>query len=111
MAMAKYPLEWGWDQSDAPSSSTASDWKPKPTLLSGADPESIGDDAKIELAAAGDLRCQGVCNQGGSWGKTGMYSIRGRNLCSECAVKEIGAENLPADEQVRILRPFILMPR
>ena len=37
--MTKYPLEWGWEQSDTPTSSTASDWKPKPTLLSG-EPET-----------------------------------------------------------------------
>lgn len=102
--MTKYPLEWGWDQPDTSKSSTASDWKPKATLLGGHD-------SNIEVAAAGDLKCEGVCREGGSWGTTAAYGIGNKKLCRNCAVKQIGVENLPGAEQNEILRPFELPGR
>jgi hypothetical protein len=100
--MTKYPLEWGWDQPETSKSSSSSDWKPKPTLLGNR-----GDD--IDVAAAGDLKCEGGdCGQGGSWGTTGMYEVAGKILCENCAAKAKRAEDLPSDERVRILRPHLL---
>ena len=83
--MTKYPLEWGWHTN----SSTASDWKPKPTMLSGS----------TELAAAGDLKCQGVCSGGGTYGTTGAYDIGGKPMCRNCAVKILKIEDLPGSIQ------------
>jgi RHS repeat-associated protein len=68
----------------------------------------------IQLAAAGDLQCQGFssgCQNGGSSGTTAMYGISGRNLCPDCAVKMLGIEDEPAAEKVIILRPFLLPGR
>jgi hypothetical protein len=65
----------------------------------------------IELAAAGDLKCQGHaggCQTGGSWGTTGMYSIGGRTLCPNCAIRMLGGENETADEKLKMLSPFTI---
>jgi hypothetical protein len=102
--MTKYPLEWGWDTPEASKSSTSSEWKPKPTLIGGH-----SDDIKV--AAAGDLKCEGVCSQGGSWGTTAMYEIGRRYLCRNCGVKEIGVENLSGAEQDEHLAPFEIKER
>jgi hypothetical protein len=100
--MTKYPLEWGWDQPETSKASVADAPKPKSTLLGGRD----GD---IDIAAAGDLKCEGPpCKLGGSWGTTGMYRYKGKILCHQCAVKERGIEDLPGGEQIRILRPYLL---
>jgi RHS repeat-associated protein len=75
-------------------------------------PQGCG--GNIQLAAAGDLRCQGFsggCQSGGSFGTTAMYGVSGRNLCAACAVKILGIENEPASEKVIILRPFLLPGR
>ena len=64
-----------------------------------------------ELAAAGDLPCQGFsggCQSGGDWGTTAVYSVSGRGLCANCAVKSLGIQDMPAGEKAIILRPFIL---
>lgn len=106
--MTKYPLEWGWDQSDASNPSTASEWKPKPTLLSGADPATLGRDDNIELAAAGDLKCQTICQSGGSFGTTGAYNVENKTMCRSCAVKTLKLEGLPGSEQNKFLAPHEL---
>ena len=64
-----------------------------------------------DLAAAGDLRCQGVCRNGGSYGTTAMYGVRNQNLCANCAVKRLGIEDEPETEKIRVLRPFLLPGR
>jgi hypothetical protein len=98
--MTKYPLEWGWDQLNNEKSSTGSEWKPKPTLLGGHD----GD---VDVAAVGDLKCQGgYCSQGGSYGTTATHQINGNNLCRSCAVKWYGLEGLSGSEQDRFLKKF-----
>jgi hypothetical protein len=40
-----------------------------------------------------------------------MYEMEGRILCPERAVKAAGAQDLPADEKVRILEPYLLKPK
>ena len=63
----------------------------------------------IVLAAGGDLKCVGShCASGGDRGKTGAYFIRGRILCSNCAVKELGIQDEPGGVRIEILRPFEL---
>jgi RHS repeat-associated protein len=67
--------------------------------------------AGVQLVAAGDLPCQGFsggCQNGGTYGTTGMYIVSGRVLCVECAVKMLGIEGLPAAEKTQILRNFLL---
>ncbi len=93
--MTKNILEWGW-RTSAPNSS-ASDWTPAPTLLGGRDPN-------IDVAAAGDLKCQGACGQGGSYGTTGAYSVNGKPVCRNCAVKILKIENLPGAQQNELLK-------
>ena len=97
----EYPLEWGWHTSSEPNTSTASDWKPQPTLL-GRKPE---EGSKVDIAATGDLRCE-VCPRGGSWGTTATYEIYGRKMCRDCAVKELGIGDQPGAEQIRHLELF-----
>ena len=41
----------------------------------------------VEPAAAGDLKCQGVCSLGGDRGMTGAYREGRDNLCAKCLVK------------------------
>ncbi|HEX5327004.1 MAG TPA: hypothetical protein VFW75_10090 [Acetobacteraceae bacterium] len=65
----------------------------------------------VQLAAAGDLTCEGVpggCQSGGSWGTTAMYGISGRKLCSDCASKLLGVTDEPATDRTIILMPFLL---
>ena len=89
--MTKNILEWDWHTS-APNSSAASDWTPAPTLLGGRDPN-------IDIAAAGDLKCQGVCAEGGSYGTTGAYSVGDKPLFRNWSVKILKIENLPGAQQ------------
>ena len=111
MSTSAYPLEWGWHTDPKANTSSASEWKPKPTLIGGTTSSAAADGDGTKVAAWGDLKCQGVCSQGGSRGTTAMYHMEERNLCANCAVKAAGAENLPSDEQVRILQPFLLRPK
>lgn len=99
--MTKNILEWGWHTS-IPTSSPASDWKPAPTLLGGRD---------TEIAANGDLRCEGICSRGGSWGTTGAYNVDDTILCRNCAVKTLKIENLPGGQQNLILRRYELQAK
>ncbi|MGV3576159.1 MAG: hypothetical protein ACO1O4_13620 [Devosia sp.] len=51
-------------------------------------------------------RCDGFssgCQNGGSFGTTGMYSIFGQNLCRHCAIKFLGLEGLPHLEQLETI--------
>jgi hypothetical protein len=107
--MTKYPLEWGWDQPNNEKSSTSTEWKPKPTLLGSHD----GD---VDIAAVGDLRCDGIpggggCANKGDRGSTAMYGFDAGKMCAKCAVRYIGAEDLPSSEQTEMLRPFLLPGR
>lgn len=69
--------------------------------------EWTGDGGEVEVAAAGDQKCQ-TCPSGGSYGTTGMFRMEGKIRCRDCAIKAAGAQDLPADEQIRILEPFLL---
>jgi hypothetical protein len=107
--MTNYPLNWGWDQPDNSKASSSSDGKPKPTLLGGHD----GD---VNVAAAGDLRCEGIrggsgCSSGGTHGSSAPYSVEGRNLCETCAIRAIGAGGLPGGEKSEMLQPFLIRGR
>jgi HK97 family phage portal protein len=70
-----------------------------------------GGDGDFQVAAAGDLKCDGFpsgCQNGSSFGSTAMYRIFGRNLCRDCAVKSMGLEDESHSEQTRILRPRLI---
>jgi hypothetical protein len=65
--------EWIWRQTFKSNSSPTSDWKPAATIMGGGNLATIlpprgipGKDGNIDLAAAGDLKCQ-TCASGGSW--------------------------------------------
>jgi len=67
------------------------------------------DPSNIQVAAARGLPCDGFsggCQSGGSYGTNAMYRIRGRNLCRNCAVKMLGIEDEPSNEQILTLDPF-----
>ncbi len=71
-------------------------------------------DQTVQIAAVGDLKCDGFfggCGSGGSAGTTGMFLLSGRILCWNCAVKMAGASNETAAEKTRLLQPFVLKPR
>ncbi|HUA52206.1 MAG TPA: hypothetical protein VMB81_08575 [Candidatus Sulfotelmatobacter sp.] len=70
-----------------------------------------GQSDETQVAAGGDLMCQGVCSMGGTYGTTGMYTIGGRVLCPDCAAKAAGVADEPAAEKVRVLTPFLLQRR
>lgn len=62
----------------------------------------------VEPVAAGDLRCQGYCSQGGDRGTTGAYRQGGDVLCAKCLVKRLGYENMPSSELPKLLEPWTL---
>jgi hypothetical protein len=64
--------------------------------------------APVDIAAAGDLKCQGVCRSGGNYGTTGMFSVGGKTLCEACAVKKLGIENESPEERLYILMRYLL---
>lgn len=98
--MSTYPLEWGWHTAPTSNTSSASEWKPKPTILGGAG---------RDLAAAGDRRCQGpYCTQEGAYGATGHYEIGGTIMCRDCAVKVKKIDLLPGKLQDDVLRKLEL---
>ncbi len=69
--------------------------------------EWTGDGGEVEVAAAGDQKCQ-TCSSGGSYGATGMFRMEGKIRCWDCAIKAAGAQDLPADEKIKILEPYLL---
>jgi hypothetical protein len=98
--MTKNILEWGWHTSTPTSSSSTSDWKPATTLL-GRTEDSV------DIAAAGDLRCVGgSCASGGDYGATAAYRVNNTPLCRKCAVRRLGIEDEPSNEQYETLRNF-----
>lgn len=57
------------------------------------------------------IACQGFpagCQSGGSYGTTALYSINGKPLCRDCAVKILGIGGLPGPEQQDFLKPFLI---
>jgi hypothetical protein len=52
-------------------------------------------------------RCEGPsCQNGGSFGTSGMFNVQGRKLCWDCAIKRLGLQGLPTDEQLKTIRDF-----
>ena len=101
--MSKYPLEWGWhDQLEATKTSATDN--PRETLLGRRRRE----DGDTDVAAWGDRLC---VNHPKKSGQTGAYEIRGLIFCRNCAVKKLGFENLPSDEQTEAIRPYCLEPK
>ncbi|WP_043289336.1 RHS repeat-associated core domain-containing protein, partial [Paraburkholderia oxyphila] len=71
---------------------------------------SAGNQAAVQVAAAGDLKCQGFsagCQNGGSYGSTGAYKVNGLILCTSCAVKMLGVENESPAEKAITLELYI----
>ena len=104
--MSTHPLEWGWHTDSTSNFSSTSEWKPKPTLIGGSEPNS-------DTQQLAQLKCEGMtgssgCQFGGSYGTSAVYYQNGRKQCFDCAVKERAIEGLPGDEQVRILRPHLI---
>jgi RHS repeat-associated protein len=66
--------------------------------------------APVQLAAGG-FECQGLgssgCQSGGNFGTTGMYQGGRRILCQQCIIEYTGVKQLPADEQLQIITPFL----
>jgi hypothetical protein len=74
-----------------------------------ANESRVSDPSNIQVAADRGLPCDGFsggCQSGGSYGTNAMYRIRGRNLCRNCAVKMLGIEDEPSNEQILTLDPF-----
>jgi len=87
-------------------------WEDEPRVPAG-NPDggqwTTGDD--VEVAAAGDLPCDGFyggCQSGGSYGSTAMFGIENKNLCYDCAVKMTGTQNQPASERMKTLKFYLL---
>lgn len=105
------PRERDWPISAASSPAAAEEWKAKPTLLGGADPQTIDAAHDTKVAAYGDLRCQAICASGGDYGTTATHRAEKTNMCRKCAVKRLGIEKLPASEQNEILEKFEIKHR
>jgi len=62
---------------------------------------------RVHVAAG--LSCDGFsggCQSGGTFGTTGLIKIFNKRLCWDCAVKFLGIQELPHDEQLETLRGF-----
>lgn len=77
-------------------------------LLGASTPPALQD---VEPAAAGDLKCQGVCSLGGDRGMTGAYREGRDNLCAKCLVKRLGYEDVPSSELPKLLEPWLVRGR
>jgi hypothetical protein len=74
----------------------------------GTTPSALPD---VEPAAAGDLKCQGVCSLGGDRVMTGAYREGRNNLCAKCLVKKLGYEDVPSSELPKLLEPWLIRGR
>jgi hypothetical protein len=85
-------------------------WEDEPRVPAGNPDggEWTSDGSDVQVAAAGDLPCEGDCQSGGSYGTTGMFRMEGKILCRDCAVKRAGVQNEPASIQNETLQYYIL---
>lgn len=80
----------------------------------GQNPYPYLDPNSTKLAAAGDICCEGFpagCHSGGTYGYPANYTVSGRNLRRQCAVKMLGYENEPESEKIEILELYPLFGR
>jgi hypothetical protein len=99
---------WGqiqnWNPASIPDGAVGTGWTGDPYAeRNPSDP--------IKLAG---LRCEGFpsgCHSGGNFGANANYTVSGRNLCRECAVKMLGFENEPESEKIEVLRLYPLFGR
>jgi hypothetical protein len=101
--MSKYPLEWGW-HTPQDTDTSAHTSAPRTTLL-GRKPQQEDD---VQEAAWGDRLC---VNHPRKNGKTGTHEIGEQIYCRDCAVKCLGIEDEPSNEQYKTLQPYELKPR
>lgn len=55
------------------------------------------------------LMCDGFsagCQNGGSFGSSGMFNIKGKRLCWDCAIKYLGIQDMTTDEQMKTIHDF-----
>lgn len=68
------------------------------------------EDDRVDVAARRTgARCEGFaggCQNGGSFGSSGITKIGGKTFCWDCALKYLGIENESRDEQLRILKLY-----
>ncbi len=90
------------------------DFDPDESRVSAGSPDGGewtegGAEGSFEVAARGDIPCQGgYCESGGTYGTAAMYHILGRNVCRDCAVKIMGLENLPGGQQTKELEDYLI---
>jgi hypothetical protein len=79
-------------------------------ILEGNWFDSAGSRQESIAPQAVQLKCVGWngCQNGGSFGHGGMYSVGGQTLCESCAVKKLGGELLPSNEKTDLLRPYLM---
>jgi len=73
--------------------------------LSGSDRSELGDGDTQVAQHLGDRLC---VNHPRKSYVTGMYSVSGRILCKDCAVKKLGFGDLPSTEVGPAMRPYLL---
>ncbi len=78
-------------------------WEDEPRVPAG-NPDGGEWTIGVEVAA----ECQGSCQSGGSYGATPMYHANGKDLCWDCAIKELKLENKPSNVRTRILKRYII---
>lgn len=67
--------------------------------------------SRVQLAAAGDLRCDGFgggCQLGGNYGATATHSVSNRNLCRECASRFMGLGSMAPAERLLTLDLYLI---
>jgi len=67
------------------------------------------DEEVVHVAASRpqNPRCQGFsCQNGGSFGTSGMFTIGNKKLCWDCTIKYLGIQDLSRDEQLKTIGDF-----
>ena len=69
----------------------------------------VGNDPLQQIDPKGLQGCfGGFCQSGGTYGTTGMYSIDGRTLCFDCAVKHYELQDMCGADQIEFLSLFLI---
>ena len=64
-------------------------------------------DDSVQVAAVPCDGFSGGCQSGGTFGSSGLIKIGDKRLCWDCAIKFLGIEKLPRDEQLKTIKDSI----
>lgn len=69
----------------------------------------IGGQWILYRAHVAGRRCDGFsagCQNGGTFGSSGSVKIGNKRMCRDCALRYLGIEELPRDDQLKTIKDF-----